>query len=153
MDLIAPQGHPRRFRWLPAVLMFVGVNAIMGLMMVLLAALQSASPGFSYYEDLRPWQLVLFVVGIPISAGFCEELIWRGYVITRLEARGRRRWAAILLSALSFALIHSPLHWPFTFLFGIVTGYYYVRERNLITLMIAHAIVDFWSFGWFLLVR
>lgn len=151
MDLIAPHGHPWRFRWLPTALMFVGANVIIGGLMVVLVALESASPGPSYYEGLRRWQLLLFVVGIPVSAGFCEELIWRGYVITRLEARGRGRWMVILLSAVFFALIHSPLHWPFTFLFGIVTGYYYVRERNLIPLMIAHAIVDFWSFGWFLL--
>jgi len=151
LDLIAPHGHPWRFRWLPTALMFVGANVIIGGLMVVLVALESASPGPSYYEGLRRWQLLLFVVGIPVSAGFCEELIWRGYVITRLEARGRGRWMVILLSAVFFALIHSPLHWPFTFLFGIVTGYYYVRERNLIPLMIAHAIVDFWSFGWFLL--
>ena len=50
-------------------------------------------------------------------------------------------------------MIHSPLHWPFTFLFGIVTGHYYTRERNLPPLMITHAIVDFWSFGWFLFLR
>jgi membrane protease YdiL (CAAX protease family) len=153
MNLLAPDGHPWRFRWLPTALMFVGANVIIGAMMVLLAALQSASPSFSYYEGLSRWQLLLFVVGIPISAGFCEELIWRGYVITRLEARGRGRWMTILLSALFFALIHSPLHWPFTFLFGIVTGYYYTRERSLIPLMITHAIVDFWSFGWFLFLR
>ena len=42
---------------------------------------------------------------------------------------------------------------PFTLLFGIVTGYYYVRERNLIPLMITHAMVDLWSFGWFLFLR
>ena len=151
MDLLAPHGQPWRFRWLPTALMFVAVNAIMALMMVLLAALQSASPSFSYYDGLRRWQLLLFVVGIPMSAGFCEELIWRGYVITRLEARGRGRWTTLLLSAVSFALIHSPLHWPFTFLFGVVTGYYYVRERNLLPLAITRARVDFWTFGWFLL--
>jgi membrane protease YdiL (CAAX protease family) len=52
-----------------------------------------------------------------------------------------------------FALIHSPLHWPFTFTFGALTGYYYTRERNLLHLMISRAVVDFWSFGWFLSLR
>jgi membrane protease YdiL (CAAX protease family) len=153
MELIAPHGHPWRFKWLPTALIFAGINAIIAAMMIVLAALQSASPEFSYYEGLRPWQLLLFVTLIPVSAGFCEELIWRGYAIQRLEARGRGRWSTILISAVSFALIHSPLHWPFTFLFGLVTGYYYTRERNLLPLMIAHAIVDFWSFGWFLFLR
>jgi hypothetical protein len=74
-DLIAPEHQPWRFRWVPAVLMFVVVNATMAAMMVMLAALHSASPGFSYYEGLRWWQLLLFIVAIPITASFCEELI------------------------------------------------------------------------------
>jgi membrane protease YdiL (CAAX protease family) len=147
MDLIAPQGNPWRFRRLPAVLVFVGLNAIMALFMAVL----SAFAGFPYYEGLRLWQRLLFVIIIPITAGFCEELIWRGYVVTRLEARGRGQWATILLSAVSFALIHgSPIHWVFTFLIGIVAGYYYIRERNLVPLIISHAVVDLWSFGWYL---
>jgi len=77
----------------------------------------------------------------------------RDAALARLQARGRGRWTTILLSAVFFALIHSPLHWPFTFLYGVVTGYYYIRERNLLPLMMTHAIVDFWSFGWFLLLR
>jgi len=149
MDLIAPHGDPWRFGWLPAVLAFVCFNALMAIFMTILRAFE----GVSIYEGLHLWQRLLFVVTIPITAGFCEELIWRGYIITRLEARGRRRWPAIALAAVSFALIHgSPLHWLFTFLIGIVAGYYYTRERNLVPLMISHAVVDLWSFGWFLLM-
>ncbi len=147
MDLVAPHGDPLAFRWLPAVSVFLGLNAIMVVFMAILGAFA----GFPYYEGLRVWQRVLFVLIIPITAGFCEELIWRGYLITRLEARGRGRWATILLSAVAFALIHgTPIHWVFTFLFGIVAGYYYSRERNLVPLMISHAVIDLWSFGWYL---
>lgn len=147
MDLIAPHGNPWRFRWLPAVLVFIGLNAIMAVFMAIL----SAVAGFPYYEGLHLWQRLLFVIIIPLTAGFCEELIWRGYIITRLEARGRGRWAAILLSAVAFALIHgTPIHWVFTLMMGIVAGYYYTRERNLVPLMITHAVIDLWSFGWYL---
>jgi membrane protease YdiL (CAAX protease family) len=149
MDLIAPQGGPWGFRWLPAVLVFLGLNALW----VVFMAIISPFAGSGTYEGLHPCQRLLFVVMIPITAGFCEELIWRGYIITRLEARGRGRWATVLLAAGAFALIHgTPFHWIFTFVFGIVAGYYYVRERNLVPLMIAHAVVDLWSFGWYLLV-
>lgn len=147
MDLVAPHADPLAFRWLPAVSVFLGLNAIMVVFMAILGAFA----GFPYYEGLRVWQRLLFVLIIPITAGFCEELIWRGYLITRLEARGRGRWATILLSAVAFALIHgTPIHWVFTFLFGIVAGYYYSRERNLVPLMISHAVIDLWSFGWYL---
>jgi membrane protease YdiL (CAAX protease family) len=153
MQLIAPNRHPWSFRWLPAVLVFVAVNLVMALMMFALSSLERATTAPSYYEGLQTWQLLLFLVVVPFSAGFCEELVWRGYVISRLEALGRGRWTTIFLSAISFALIHSPLHWPFTFTFGALTGYYYTRERNLLHLMISRAVVDFWSFGWFLSLR
>jgi membrane protease YdiL (CAAX protease family) len=77
-------------------------------------------------------------------------LIWRGYVITRLEARGYGLAKAIVLSAISFALIHGiwlPDKLLTTFLFGIVAGFYYARERRLAPLMIAHIVIDVWSFG------
>jgi len=148
MDLIAPQGDPWRFRWVPAVLVFLGFNGVMAVLISVVVGLL----GITVYEGLHLWQRLLMIVIIPPTAGFCEELIWRGYVITRLEARGRGPWAAVLLAALSFALIHSPVHWPFTLLLGIVAGYYYTRERNLVPLMISHAVANLWSFGWSLLL-
>lgn len=147
MDLIAPQGDPWRWRWLPAVLVFVGFN---GLMAVFISIVRAVA-GLAMYEGMYLWQRLFFVTVVPITAGFCEELIWRGYIITRLEARGRGRWATILLAALSFAFIHgSPFHWLLTLPLGILTGYYYVKERKLVPLMISHAVADLWTFGWFL---
>ncbi len=129
------------------MLVFLALNAVFVVFMTIL----SAFAGFPYYEGLYVWQRLLFVVMIPITSGFCEELIWRGYVISRLEARGRGRRTAILLAAASCALIHgSRFHWVFTFLLGIVAGFYYTRERNLVPLMISHAVVNLWSFGWYL---
>jgi membrane protease YdiL (CAAX protease family) len=93
MQLIAPNRHPWSFRWLPAVLVFVAVNLVMALMMFALSSLERATTAPSYYEGLQTWQLLLFLVVVPFSAGFCEELVWRGYVISRLEARGPWPWA------------------------------------------------------------
>jgi membrane protease YdiL (CAAX protease family) len=33
------------------------------------------------------------------------------------------------------------------FLIGIIAGSYYVRERNLLPLMITHFVADVWTFG------
>ena len=48
-----------------------------------------------------------------------------------------------------FALIHGflPGKLLVTFLLGVVGGFYYTRERNLVPLMLAHGVVDVWSFG------
>ena len=152
IDLITPRGDPWRFKWMPAVLVFAIFNGIFALYMTIL---WGSGTWRSFFEGVSIWQRIFLIGLIPISAGFCEELIWRGYIITRLEARGRKRWPAILLSAASFALIHGiflPDKLLVTFLIGIVTGLYFTQVRNLIPLMITHAIVDLWSFGLFLFV-
>jgi membrane protease YdiL (CAAX protease family) len=40
------------------------------------------------------------------SAGVCEELIYRGYALAVLRGRGMRLWLALLLSGLSFGMMH-----------------------------------------------
>lgn len=148
MDLIAPGGHPWRFRWRPALALFLALNA---LMVPLIAAVEMLWGGMSMFPGEPLWLRIFWFVAIPVTAGFTEELIWRGHVVTQFEARGRTRWTAILLSATSFALIHgTPVHWAITFLFGVVGGLYYTRERNLVPLMVTHAFVDLWSFGMYL---
>ena len=147
MMLIAPAGQPWRFRWLPALVMVVAFNGITAGMMFVLN--QMSAGAMSTYAGLRLWQKLFLLVLVVVTASFCEELIWRGYIVSRLQARGKRPWAVILISAVAFALIHGdPIHWLFTFLVGLVTAWYYRRERNLVPLFIAHAIADLWSFAW-----
>ena len=146
MSLIAADGAPWRFKWTPAVLVFVAFNVLFG---AYVAVYKWVLGGWPAYGDWTTWQRVFMIGFVPVTAGFCEELIWRGYIITRLEARGRGRWSAVLLSAVSFALIHGflPGKLLVTFLLGVVGGFYYTRERNLVPLMLAHLVVDVWSFG------
>lgn len=56
--------------------------------------------------------------------------------------------------SLSFALIHGIFlvdKLAVTFVFGIITGWYYWKERNLIPVMIAHWFLDVWGFGVYIL--
>ena len=137
------------FSWKPAILLFVAFNAFFILYVIYLIARMPALT----YRGMTGTQVFQLIVLTPLTAAFTEELIWRGHIISGLELRGKRRWAAILVSAVSFSLIHGiflPDKLLVTFLLGIVAGYYYVRERNLIPLMFTHWFVDVWSFGIFL---
>ncbi len=137
------------FAWKPAALLFVAFNALFALYVISLIA---QMPNLTY-RGMSPIQICQLVVLTPLTAAFTEELIWRGHIISGLELRGRRPWAAILISAASFSLIHGvflPDKLLVTFLLGILTGYYYVRERNLLPLIFTHWFVDVWSFGLFL---
>ena len=68
-----------------------------------------------------------------------EDRLW-AYLITPVVAL---LLASTLAYSSYFTLIHSPLHWPFIFMFGVLTGYYYAREHSFFPLMISHAVVDF----------
>ena len=100
--------------------------------------------------NLHPLQIVFLIALVPITAGFTEELIWRGYFIDKLLASGRSETKAIVYSAISFALIHGFFLFDkilVTFFFGIIAGFYYVRERNLLVLILAHVAVDVISYA------
>lgn len=47
-----------------------------------------------------------------ISAGFCEEVIYRGYMMTALKRAGQKPWIAMVLSTLSFVFFHGWLPIP-----------------------------------------
>ena len=137
------------FRSLPAILLFVLFNAVfVGYVLYLIARMPDLS-----YRDMSPVQVGLFMFLTPLTAAFTEELIWRGHILSGLEMDGKKSWVALLISAVSFALIHGvflPDKLVVTFLIGLLAGVYYLRERNLLPLMVTHWFVDVWSFGVFL---
>lgn len=146
-DLIAPQGQLWRFRPWPALAILVALNAIFAVYVVLYTLLRGGWPSLA---GLPLWQRLFVQLAVPIQAAFCEELIWRGHLIPALERRGHSPRAAVLLSALSFSLIHGvflPGKLLVTFVLGLAAGLYYQRERHLLPLMGAHWLLDMWSFG------
>jgi len=149
-SLFSSTGNPMQFRWGPAILLFISVNALFaGYIFYLIAKMPDLT-----YRDMTPLQAILFILLTPITAAFTEELIWRGHIISGLELRGSSSWVALLVSATSFALIHGvffPDKLLVTFLIGVVFGIYYIRQRNLLPIMFTHWIMDVWSFGIFLL--
>jgi len=146
-SIMAPDGQIVKFRLLSALGLFIIFNVLFILYIPLVTALYGRWPSLS---ELALWQRMFMILVIPLQAAFCEELIWRGHIIPELKARGRSDFAAILLSALSFALIHGIFlidKLLLTFILGLVTGFYYLRERNLFPLMLSHYIVDLWTFA------
>lgn len=81
--------------------------------------------------------LVLFAV-VP---AICEEVAFRGYILSGLEA-GHRRWTAIVLSAVLFGLLHVLMS-LFQQLFnatllGLVLGWMAIRTRSLFPGIVFH---------------
>lgn len=147
-QLIKPK---KRFRWLQSTLVFVSLNVLFTSYMVLALV----------YGRIPPWgnvdalQILFYIFLNPITAGFVEELIWRGYFIEKLIATGKTEQRAIIYSSISFALIHGFIivdKLIVTFIWGIIAGTYYVRERNIPVLITTHIIIDVIAF-WLSLIR
>ena len=146
-SLIAPDGRIWGFKLPPALLLFIFFNTIFVIYFFVVSALYGRWPSF---DNLSTWQRMFIVLAVPVQAAFCEELIWRGHIIPEYKARGKTGFSAIVLSAISFALIHGIFlidKLILTFILGLAAGFYYLRERNLLPLMISHYIADLWTFA------
>ena len=50
---------------------------------------------------------ILLWIGVSISAGFCEELVFRGYFQKQFETFTRSKWVALFLQAVLFGISHA----------------------------------------------
>ncbi len=88
-----------------------------------------------------PVEMLLFLM-LSISAGCCEELIFRGYLQQQFARMGHRLWIGVLLSALVFGSAHGYEGIAGMLLitaYGAMFGVLALLRRGLRTGMIAHA--------------
>ena len=97
-----------------------------------------------------PLPLAIYSIAITsLTAGVCEEIVWRGYLQTRFETLLRGKvLAAILLQAALFGLWHSiSVHTLFTAIFGFIYGSIYAKTRRLVPIMVSHWLGDIIGFS------
>lgn len=87
-------------------------------------------------------------VAVSATAGFCEEIGFRGYLMTRLRILGKtRNWLApTILSALSFGICHAYQGVPgliIITIYGLMFSLLYLRTGTLWPCIIAHFFQDF----------
>jgi membrane protease YdiL (CAAX protease family) len=54
----------------------------------------------------RQWYEILLWVGVSVSAGICEEVVFRGYFQRQFEVFMRGKWLALFLQAMLFGVAH-----------------------------------------------
>lgn len=80
-----------------------------------------------------------------VSAGFCEEFVYRGFGITLLRDRGIPTWLAIALPTVSWVLVHGVggvLLFVPHFLAGLLFAGLFLWRQSLAPVMFVHALVD-----------
>jgi membrane protease YdiL (CAAX protease family) len=101
---------------------------------------------------------VLSALSVGITAGFCEEALFRGFVISEAKNGGAPVWLQIVLSGLLFGLAHvgwggmGGAHFDIGSAIGsaistgvlgaVLAGVYIVGKRSLMPVVAAHAAID-----------
>jgi uncharacterized protein len=93
---------------------------------------------------------ILAWIAVSLTAGVCEELIYRGYLQQQLHALLGNLPVAILVQGIIFGLVHCYQGRKSAIVvcvIGILLGVLAAWRRNLRTNIIVHAWVDMWE-GW-----
>jgi membrane protease YdiL (CAAX protease family) len=120
------------------------------------------SPWLTDWSALR----IMSAVMVAISAGVCEETIFRGFIMTQAKDAGLPLWAQILASALLFGGAHAgwgflqgSANWPAAIgamvstaiLGGLLAVAYALAKRSLWPVIIAHGLIDLIAEPWLML--
>jgi membrane protease YdiL (CAAX protease family) len=108
--------------------------------------------GAKSVQSLLPQSLleVLLWIATCITAGVCEEMVFRGYLQTQMRTLTGNVAAAVVAQGLIFGLFHAYQGWKSVIVIvvlGILFGALAAWRRNLRANMIAHAWADVWE-GW-----
>lgn len=89
-------------------------------------------------------------IALSCSAGFCEEVVFRGYFQRQFSALTGSVWAGVLSQAILFGMIHPFKGWKYVLLvsiLGVLYGGLAVLRKDLKPGMLAHGFSDVWE-GW-----
>ena len=90
------------------------------------------------------WELLLFM-GVAITAGFCEEIMFRGYLQQQFALWTNRTSLGVLISAVLFTLGHSYQGWFLASqvgLLGLMLGILAAWRKSLRPGILAHGMQD-----------
>lgn len=104
-------------------------------------------------DSLLPKSLpeVLIWIAVAITAGICEEMVFRGYLQRQFHALTGNVGAAVIAQGAVFGLFHAYQGWrnvTVIAVLGILYGIMAAVRGNLRVNIVAHAWTDIWE-GWF----
>jgi membrane protease YdiL (CAAX protease family) len=107
--------------------------------------LRNLLPDFSALVPVTNSERLIWIV-VAISAGICEEIVFRGWLLTTLHDQiGLTGKSLLLVGALIFGLAHAYQKAPGVILTALVGGFFcvlYVKTGSLLIPILLHALVD-----------
>lgn len=151
-DFLLWKGQKKKllFYVLSVLTLIVFITILLTTLSLLLknAGLTSNDKALNTMNDLLCNNLILLIFTC-LTAAFTEELIFRGYMLPRLDILFKNKWLSILVSAFLFGIVHIGYgdfeRMLFPFIIGTVFGIFYYKYRSLTVLIICHFLMDFYS--------
>ena len=143
---------PAKTRWyfVAIVLYMVQILLIVGIFMLinkLIPAINTEEEQSVLEFGKSGWGFWLSFVSSVVVAPVIEEIVFRGIILIGL-AKKFPLWVAAIISALAFALLHGQINVGiYTFIFGIILSYTYIRSGSIYPGIMAHFInnlIAFW---------
>jgi len=103
-----------------------------------------SNPALKNLLPVSPTEVVIYLM-LCLTAGFCEELIFRGYFQRQFAALTQATAGGIILQGVAFGLCHAYQGWKMMLLiavFGSMFGVLAHWRRSLRPGMLAHALQD-----------
>jgi membrane protease YdiL (CAAX protease family) len=139
-------------RWPNALAFFRDLGLAVGLMVVAalvidplgsLLGAKALEGSLAHVGPQTPLELTVYLV-LALSAGFCEELIFRGYLMRQLSAWTGSRTAGLLLQGIVFGLGHGYYRWVMVAIMVLawMLGLLARWRRSLLPGILFHALQD-----------
>jgi membrane protease YdiL (CAAX protease family) len=131
------------FRDLAFAVLFLVIVVPLTSLLFTAARLAPSKTLFSHIAPSTGLELTVSIL-LAVSAGFCEELAFRGYLMTQFTAWTGSRVAGVLLQGAVFGLAHGYYHAGMAIIMieGWLLGLLAVWRRSLRPGMVAHGIQD-----------
>lgn len=149
-DIIGGKWNSPRDVWVDAGIAIVFWMAVGGMLVAMRSLLGQNKEGLEAMRILIPRTSaeLFFWVLLSVTAGFCEELIFRGYLQRQFLALTRNDAFAVLLQSLVFGAAHLYQGWKGALTITIYGGFFGVLaawRKSLRPGMIQHAAQDSFS--------
>ncbi|MGD9719699.1 MAG: ABC transporter permease subunit/CPBP intramembrane protease [Pirellulales bacterium] len=132
---------PRRWTPLAAVLLAVSLHPLVNVLQVVVERVYPLHENIAAELDrllTTPSNLWVMLLVIGVLPAVCEELAFRGFILSGLRRAGHK-WTAIVISSIFFAATHAIFQQSLiAFAVGLVLGYVAVQSSSIVPAVLFH---------------
>jgi membrane protease YdiL (CAAX protease family) len=130
---------------------WIFIAVLVGITVVMAGVLAAIRPALSGTNAAQLRQVVSAPLGLRVAlvltAGICEEILFRGYALERLQLFTKNIWIAGLVGTILFTLAHSPRYGFKPDLIGVfaisaILSIVYIWRRNIAGCIVLHWLID-----------